>query len=354
MADAVEAPLQALQQMRDALPEKEKKGNLGRMVNYIMEIAMGGWSIRQALKNLGELQAVGQHLDTAKSMLEKVEGPAQNVEQIVLDVGDYLKKNCSEAMKAHCYTAGDQFCDSSLNDIYEAAAQGKITEHGNVDKIKESMLDGMNNYHRGESDRLVQNMVWGSAFVALVQLLRICGAWKKISEASNVTENPYLFTAIKENLAEMEKKVTELLDLCKRNPKDSSIGGKVVRIDLLYTQTLGKISNLRVNINGHIQTLDLLADYSAVDGVVNLATAGTQGYQLWHAWPNLSSYAARLGVASVAVFMVLAFGNLRTYYLSQKELKELRKNLNEVNYLQEMLQDLQEQAAQAFKRTQPE
>ena len=352
MADAVEAPLQALQQMRDALPEKEKKGNLGRMVNYIMEIAMGGWSIRQALKNLGELQAVGQHLDTAKSMLEKVEGPAQNVEQIVLDVGDYLKKNCSEAMKGHCYTAGDQFCDSSLNDIYEAAAQGKITEHGNVDKIKESMLDGMNNYHRGESDRLIKNMVWGSAFVAVVQLLKIYGAWKKISEASNVTENPYLFSAIKKNLVEMENRVTELLDLCERNPNDSSISRKVIRINTLFNMTLGKISNLKVNMNGHIQSLDLLANYSAVDGLANLATAGTQGYQLWQTWSNLASSTKNFGVVSVAVFTGLAFGNIGIYYLSQNKLKELKKSLEETTRLQRMLQDVYEQAAQAIEEMQ--
>ena len=83
-----------------------------------------------------------------------------------------------------------------------------------------------------------------------------------------------------------------------------------------------------------------------VDGAVNLATAATKGFQLWHTWSDLSSTAKGIGVASVAAFMALAFGNYKVYQLSQDALIDLRKNLNEVNRLQNMLQDLHDQAAQ--------
>ena len=119
-----------------------------------------------------------------------------------------------------------------------------------------------------------------------------------------------------------------------------------MRINTLYTSTLGKISNPRVKIDGHIQCLDLQADYEMVDGAVNLATAATKGFQLWHTWSDLSSIAKGIGVASVAAFMALAFGNYKVYQLSQDALIDLRKNLNEVNRLQNMLQDLHDQAAQ--------
>ena len=84
------------------------------------------------------------------------------------------------------------------------------------------------------------------------------------------------------------------------------------------------------NIDGHIQCLDLQADYSVVDGAVNLATAAThgQGFQLWHTWSDLSSITKGIGMASVAAFMGLAFANYKMYQLSQDALKDLRKNLN--------------------------
>ena len=54
-------------------------------------------------------------------------------------------------------------------------------------------------------------------------------------------------------------------------------------------------------------------------------------------------------MASVAAFMGLAFANYKMYQLSQDALKDLRKNLNEVNRLQNMLQDLHDQAAQVVE-----
>ena len=101
-----------------------------------------------------------------------------------------------------------------------------------------------------------------------------------------------------------------------------------------------------MKIDGHIQCLDLQADYAVVDGAVNLATAATQGFQLWHTWSDLSSITKGIGVVSVAAFMALAFGNYKVYQLSQDALIDLRKNLNEVKDLQNMLQDLHDQAAQ--------
>ena len=119
-----------------------------------------------------------------------------------------------------------------------------------------------------------------------------------------------------------------------------------MRINTLYTSTLGKINNPRVKIDGHIQCLDLQADYAMVDGAVNLATAATQVFQLLHTWSDLPSITKGIGMASVAAFMALAFGNYKVYQLSQDALIDLRKNLNEVNRLQNMLQDLHDQAAQ--------
>ena len=76
-----------------------------------------------------------------------------------------------------------------------------------------------------------------------------------------------------------------LVDLCERDPNNPL---KMGRINTHFNSTLAKISELRIKIDGQIQRVDLMADFVTVDGVVNLVTAGTQGFQLFHTWNNLT------------------------------------------------------------------
>ena len=98
-------------------------------------------------------------------------------------------------------------------------------------------------------------------------------------------------------------------------------------VNTLFNSTLGSVTTLRVTLDGHTQSLDVLADKSAVDGVVNALTATSQVYQLWYACRNLNSLLKLLGSASVAVFSGLACGNYRSYKLSKDALKDLRKEM---------------------------
>jgi len=334
-----------LQKLKDELPEEEKQGNMGRMIAYIVNLTQSGWSFLQVLENIDELDAMGKHMERVESIFKRMGG----TKKAVLKALDYQKKNCSEGMKTRFYATCVDFDSSRLDDIYDDVAKDKIIDYENTKKV---ILDSMRSCHQDESNQMIKNMAKGSAYVALVQCVRLFFAWKKISAASNVIQNRYEFTVINEDIEKMKKMVTELLDLCERNPNDSSISRKVIRINTLFNMTLGKISNLKVNMNGHIQSLDLLANYSAVDGLANLATAGTQGYQLWQTWSNLASSTKNFGVVSVAVFTGLAFGNIGIYYLSQNKLKELKKSLEETTRLQRMLQDVYEQAAQAIEEMQ--
>ena len=54
---------QELKNIGSQLTEEEKKGKLGRMLSYAMDIAQAGWSFRLAQKNLGELQSITSHLE---------------------------------------------------------------------------------------------------------------------------------------------------------------------------------------------------------------------------------------------------------------------------------------------------
>lgn len=329
--------------MEKEVPEGERNGNVKNMTAYIVDIAQGGWSFRQAQKNLGELSTFSKHLGKVESMLADI---SKDSKEAILQVLDYQKKNCTQGMIEYCFD-NQGF---SLIELYEDVAQDKITK---LEDTKKRILDSMTSFNQEQSNKMIADMVKGSAIVAVCQLVKIYCAWKKISAASNVIKDPNAFTMINKNIEKMERMVTEFLDLCEGSPNDNSvISRKMMRINTLFTSTLGKISTLKVTINGHIQCLDLQADYSAVDGVVNIATAGTQGYQLWHTWSDLTSATKVIGVASVAVFMGLAFANYKTYQLSQETLKELRKKFNEATRLQDMLQDLHDQAAGAVNEMQ--
>ena len=120
------------------------------------------------------------------------------------------------------------------------------------------------------------------------------------------------------------------------------------RINTHFNSTLAKISELRIRIDGQIQRADLMADFVAVDGVVNLVTAAAQGFQLFHTWNNLTSFTKGIAFASIAVFTGLTVASAGVYVLSQNTLKELRRDLNEAVRLQNTLQDLLEQAEVVF------
>ena len=331
--------INALHKAFDDLPEGEKTGNMSKIISYIVELGQSGWAFRQAYKNVGELSTLGQHMERIESILERL---TDDGKEAILEALDFQKKNCTEAMK-DCYY---DTCNISLEELYESVARDKCSKH---DKTKQMILDTIKSYHENESNNMITNMVKGSAMVAAFQMVKIYVAWKQISAASNVIEDPNKFMAIKRNLQRMEEMVTEFLDLCERDPKDKRLDRKMTKINSLFASTLGKISDLKVTINGHIQRLDLLGDYAAVDSVVNLATAGTQAFQLWHTWERLTSFTKSIGVASVAVFTGLAAANLATFYLSRDKLAELRKDLHEAVRLQSMLEDLHDQAAQVIE-----
>lgn len=336
MGEPVTDARAAIERMRDQLPEEEKNGNVGKIITYMLDLLQSGWSFRHAQENVGELCRLGQHIETLQQLPE-TGGEA------ILKVREFRKENSTQ-----------EWIDSYLRHLPEIISldesfdeEDKITtDHENTNKL---ILDSVKRYHQNRSNEMITNMVTGSAWVAAFQALKIYMAWKTISKASNlIMENPNEFTTIDNKLQTMKSIVLEVLELCDRNPKDRSVSQKMMRINTLFTSTLGKINNLRVKIDSHIQRLDLVADYSAIDGVVNLATAGTQAFQLWHTWENLSSYTKSLAMASIVVFTVLGLGNFRAFFLSQDTLKDLRKDLKEAIRLQHMLEDLHEQAAQAI------
>lgn len=62
----------AFQRVRDDLPEEERKGNKGKILKYVLELCQSGWSFCQALKNVGEICTLGEHIVTIEALLGKI------------------------------------------------------------------------------------------------------------------------------------------------------------------------------------------------------------------------------------------------------------------------------------------
>ena len=331
----------AIQRMRDELPEEERKGNMGKILGYVIDLCQSGWSFRQALSNVGEICTLGEHIETIEAMLGRI---TEDGKDAILRAVDYQKKNATEAMLEYCWNE----LGISLLELHERIAEDKITDH---QKTKEAILNAIKDFQKKESNKVITDMVYGSAFVAVFQCVKLYMAWKTISNASNLIDsNPNEFSTINSKLQRMEQLVTELVDICKRDPKNRDILLKMGRINTHFNSTLSKISNLQIKIDGQIQRVDLMADYIVADGVGNLLIAATQGFQLCNNWNILTSSTRGLALTSIAVFTGLAVASAGAYVLSQQNLKTLRRDLNEAVRLQNMLQDLLEQAEQAFHK----
>lgn len=219
---------------------------------------------------------MGEHIDTIEALLGKI---TEDGKEAVLRAVDHQKKNASGALLQHYW----EKLGCSLPELYENVAEDKITDH---QKTRDAILNAIKDFQMKESNRVITDMVYGSSLVAVFQCVKLFMAWKTISSASNLIDsNPNDFTVINSKLQRMEQLVTELVDLCERDPSNPL---KMGRINSHFNSTLAKISELRIKIDGQIQRVDLMADFVTVDGVVNLVTAGTQGFQLFHTWNNLT------------------------------------------------------------------
>ena len=330
--------LQPIHDLKDSLSKEEQDGSMGKILSYITDLAQGGWSIRKAWRNVDELTRLSTLVKRIETILR---GINEDGKEVILEALKFQKINSTSAMNDHFYN----HCGATLEELWESVAQGKLDRH---DKTKKLILDAIQNYHREECNNVIKDMAKADAYVAAFQLAKIYIGWKRISAASNLIQDPQKFTKINRQLTDMKEMVAELVHLCKTNPSDQRINRKMGKINNHYTSTLGEICDLKIKINGHIQQLDLLGDYSAVDGVVNFVTAGSQGCQLVQAWDSLTSFSRGLGLLSVASFLGLALGNWKMCFLTQEKLKDLRKDLREATRLQEILQELHDKAVQVY------
>ncbi|CAB3996296.1 Hypothetical predicted protein [Paramuricea clavata] len=290
--------------VEDQLTDKEKKGHYEKMISYILSTVKAGCSITKVFDGLTALEKMKNHVG-------------------VMDTPDF----------------GPHI---DLMELNTASAESE------AEKIKTQILNVFKDKQREASDNLIINMAKANAIATTVQFVKIYFAWKTISAASNVIEDKNKFVQINKNLQRMETMVMELMEICETQPEDKSINRRMTKINSLFTSTISKISDITVKINGHIQRLDVVIDYAAVDVVSNSITALRQAYKLWSVFENLSSPSKWLGALSVAMYGVFGVANAAVFVISRDRLKELQKDLREVVYLRKTLDDLHQQAEDAI------
>ena len=179
-----------------------------KILKYVLELCQSGWSFRQALKNVGEICTLGEHIDTIEALLGK---RTEDGKEAVLRAVNHQKKNASDALLQHYWDK----LGCSLPELYENVAEDKITDH---QKTRDAISNAIKDFQKKESNRVITDMVYASALVAVFQCVKLFMAWKTIPSASNLIESkPNDFTVINSKLQRMEQLVTELVDLCERD-----------------------------------------------------------------------------------------------------------------------------------------
>ena len=323
--------------VKNQLTDEEKKSNLGKMASYIDSTLKSGLSIMKVFESVMALNKMKSHVGRVESLLDKLIKTTNSTDDIIKEAQDFHSKNCTGVM--------DNFDFGPHIELTRLDMPNDIDDGEN---IKTQILNVLKDQQRQASDKLIVKMAKANGVAATIQLMKLYYAWKTISAASNVIEDKNKFTLINKNLQRMESMVMELVEICETQPEDKSIDRRMTKINTLFTSTISKISDVTVEINGHIQRLELTADYAAVDVVSNSVTALSQGFQLWSAFEELSSPTKWLGILNVAMNGVFGVANAAVFLISQDKLKELRKDLREAVYLRETLDDLRQQAEDAI------
>ena len=322
---------------KNQLTDEEKKGNKGRMESYIKSILGTGFPIAKVIDGVRTLNKMKDHVGRVELVLDKLIKTTNSRDDILKGTQEFHTMTCTGVMDNLDF---GPHIELTTLDTANVGDEGE--------KIKAQILNVLKDKQRQASDELIMNLAKVNCAAAAFQLKKLHDAWKTILAASNVIEDKNKFALINKNFQRMESMVIKLEEICETQPDDKSIDRRMTKINTLFTSTISKISDVEVKINGHIQRVELTADYAAVDAISNSVSALSQCFQLWSAFGELSSPTKVLGILNVAVYGVFGVANAAVFMISQDTLKELRKDLREAVYLRESLDDLRQQAEDAI------
>ena len=332
MAKTDERNSKVLENLKEQLSDDEKSGNIGKVLNYIISAVKFGWPLARFAQDMKSLQDIQDYKKEVSDLFDKlIQENSRYNESIAKQL-----KDCSEKYQSLSFISPENQTE---------ILQGNV---GNVEKIQEEVLNAIDKHHQGECNKIIQDMVDGSKMMAILYFVKLYITWKRISTASNVIEDKTKFTEIEDNIKNLGEMVAELVEICRTDEVQESINNRMTLITTEYTSTLSLISDVRIKIHGHIQTLDLLGDVAAVDGAMSITTAAAQGYGIWSVWDKLTSPTKLWGVASTAVFKFSGMANVGVWCLTRHKLKQVREDLNSVNVLKREIDAFYKKAKQAI------
>ena len=335
-----------IQKLWNDISNGELDEEMRRNLEYIYDLLQSGWSINQAVTNVGELRTQEKHFEKIIVLSTLTKDDEEDEKQPLLRVIRYQMKNTTKEMSEHYQ---NKF-HCSLSELETRVSENKITDYK---EKKDEILDATKDFLEKQNNKVISDMVYGSVFVAIGEVWKLISAWDIISSASNLLySNRSELSKIESEIQRMRHLVTDLVDTCERDPQDTRIIHKALGINLLFNSATGKISQLRVKIGGQIEHVNLRAGGMAADGVSNLVRVGSQGFQLYNHWDNLTICNVILAMISIFVSTCLAVANAKMYFLSKETLENLRKDFDEVDRWQNMLNDLCEQSQQAVEQLQ--
>ena len=325
-----------LENEKEQLSDEEKNGNIGKALDYIISAVQSGWSFARTAQDLNSLQDIQKYKKEISDHFDKLlERNSQNNEEIAKKLKYCFEKNQSS------WFGSNEISTKNLTEILQGNTDS-------VEKIREEVLSAIDKHHESECNKVIQDMAKGSKVMATLYFVKLYIAWKKISAASNVIEDKTKFTEIENNIKNLGEMVAELVKICRTDKVQENINNRMMLITTEYTITISLISDVRVKIDGHIQTLDLLGDVAAVDSAMCFAKAVAQGYEVWSVWDKLKSPTKLWGVASTAVFTLFGMANAGVWYMTRDKIKQLREDLHRVNLFKCELDTLYKKAKQAI------
>lgn len=235
-------------QMKDKLPQHKQAGNIG---NIFKEMQMGpGLFFHQSLEDFD-----------------------RDFDKLMTRVGVYVEKNykeMSEQLRVFEDILGPRQGRQDILGTRQGRQDDRGTDHGFNEKFS-STLKGM-------------------AALVLLQSLNMYMAWKRVSVAINYKKDEYEheINRINQEVEKIQRLVNEFGDLqTQRSQSIRLVFRKLQRINKLCRSTLGKISSLKVKMNGEEQGLGLQGDQSYRNGMASLGNAANQAQGLCENWSDL-------------------------------------------------------------------
>ena len=165
----------------------------------------------------------------------------------------------------------------------------------------------------------------------------------------------YDFNRINQEVENIESLVIQFCGLQGRSSQDiRHASQKLERIRQRGQSTLSRINSLKVKMNDEIQCLGHQRDQSYQAGMANLGRTGTQAQRLAENWSDLSPMMQASEGMNAVVNAMRATKDYQTSCHLQDFLNDQRNKLLEVKRQQDKLQDLLDQAEDAYVEMQYE